>query len=118
MKRRALLAALSAAALATACSTPKPKATQADVRPGLQQEADRLKADFEKMPGLGAQVTCRVVSLDIQEQADNPARPFRGTVKMNIESARQEPDGMKVSAIEKTFSFVYDAETAKWTFGS
>lgn len=118
MKRRALLVAFCCLA-AAACSAVKPKLTPADVRPGLQKEAEALQADGEKMPGLGARVTWRILSVDVQEQPDNEARPFRGTVRMRIESERQEPDGTaKSDAIEKTFSYAYDAAAGKWTFGS
>jgi hypothetical protein len=116
MKRRALLVAFCLAA--AACSAVKPRLAPADVRPGLQKEAESLQADGEKMPGLGARVTWRILSVEVQEQPDNTARPFRGTVRMRIESERQEPDGTKSDAIEKTFTYVYDAAAGKWTFGS
>jgi hypothetical protein len=116
MKRRALLVAFCLAA--AACGAGKPKVTRESVQPGLQKEAESLKADAEKMPALGTRTTWKIVSVEVQEQPDNEARPFKGTVRMRIETERQGVDGLQSDAIEKTFGYVYNADAGKWTFGS
>jgi hypothetical protein len=117
MKRRVPFLAACALA-AAACGVVKPKPSADAVRPGLQKEAETLKADAEKMPALGLKTTWKIVAVEVQEQAGNDDRPFRGVVRFRIETEKQEPDGLRTQAIEKTFNYVYDATAGKWTFGS
>jgi hypothetical protein len=118
MKRRAPLLAACALA-AAACGVVKSRPSAEAVRPGLQKEAEAFKADAEKMPALGLKTTWKIASVEVQEQADNDDRPFRGVVRFRIETEKQEPDGVvRSEAIEKTFNYVYDATAGKWTFGS
>src|SRR5262245_31789899 len=116
MKRRALLAAFVLAA--AACGPAKPKVTRDAVQAGLQKEAESLKADAEKMPALGTRTTWKIVSAEVTEQPGNVSRPFKGTVRMRIETERRGVDGLQTDAMEKTFGYVYDADAGKWTFGS
>lgn len=111
----ALLLAFTLAALG--CGAAKPTLTRESVLPGLQKEAETLKADAERMPDLGTRSTWKIVSVDLKEQPDNAERPFRGTVRMRIETQRRDTEAPQTDAIERTFDYVYDAAAGKWTFG-
>ena len=97
MNRRSLLLMLPAAALA-ACAT-KPKGpTKEEVAAGLRAEAEIMKREGEKMdPALQVTNTWNIGAIDIQEQPDNKAEPFRGTVNFEIASVTKEWDGTAVS---------------------
>lgn len=96
-----------------------PKPTVADVKPALQQEAARLKADGEKMPdGLGVKATWTLVSVDVTEQPGNESKPFKGVVKFKIESSAKALEGQTPQVFEKKFDFVYTTTLNKWQFGS
>lgn len=106
-------------AVAACGPKPEPKPTRDQVLPSLQQEAARMKADGEKMPaGVGVQATWTIVAVDVQEQAGNDAKPFKGTVRFKIASSAQALGGQAPQSFEKKFDYVYDAAQKKWLFGS
>jgi hypothetical protein len=113
----ALLLAAVLAAGACSKSASSRKATRETVTPLLQQEADTLKRDGEKIdPNFGVRATWTVRGLDVQEQAGNDSQPFRGTVRFVINSQTQEPTGVVEHNFERTFKYVYDARLGKWLF--
>lgn len=106
--------------LALACG-PKgePKPTAADVKPALQQEAAKMKADGEKMPDVvGVKATWTIVSVDVAEQPGNESKPFKGTVKFKIESSAKPLEGQAPQSFEKKFDYVWSSVTKQWQFGS
>jgi hypothetical protein len=102
-----------------ACTKPVPKLGVADVKPALDAEAKKMKADGEKMPdGLGVRTTWTVVSVDVVEQPGNETKPFKGVVKFKIESSAQGLSGQAPQVFEKKFDYVYSTTLNKWLFGS
>lgn len=118
--RPSLLAIVCGLTLAAAaCGKPsEPKPTRDQVLPALRQEAARMKADGEKMPDVGVKATWTIVAVEVQEQAGNQAKPFKGTVQFKIESSAQGLGGQSPQSFEKRFDYVYDAALKKWSFGS
>jgi hypothetical protein len=115
----ALLLAATVTVAGGACSKTagSKAATRETVTPLLQQEADVLKRDGEKLdPNFGVKATWTVRGLDVQEQADNASQPFRGTVRFVINSQTQESTGVVEHNFERTFKYVYDAKMGKWLF--
>ena len=99
-----------------ACSTSEPKATRADTLALLQQEAQRMKADGEKMPDVGVKATWIIAAVDVVEDPANTSQPFKGTIRFKIESATHALDGPPTQSFEKKFDYVYDAGLKKWLF--
>ena len=104
------------ALLMVACSKPEPKLTRDDVSAGLQQEANKMKADGENMPAVGVKATWNIVAVDIKEQPDNAAHPFAGTVRFRIESSARALEGSAPQSFEKKFEYEYDAASKSWRF--
>ena len=110
-------AAVAAAAVALAACSGKPKAPPRDaVQAQLQQEAQAVKAEMEKIdPSLGVAATWTVDAVEVKERPDDASRPWAGTIKFKIESRTPEPDGSTaVQRREKAFDYLYDAEAKKW----
>ncbi len=117
MRNASLVLMLTAAVVcASACSKPEPKLTRQDVLPLLQQEAQKLKADGEKVPDVGVKATWTIAAVEVAEQAGNAAQPFVGSVRFKIESATHALEGPSTQAFEKKFDYVYDAGQKKWLF--
>lgn len=104
------------ALLMTACHKPEPKLTSDDVRPGLQQEANKMKADGENMPDVGVKATWNIVTVDVREQPDKPDHPFAGSVRFKIESSARALEGSAPQSFEKKFEYEYDAASKRWRF--
>ncbi|MFI5183507.1 MAG: hypothetical protein ACHQNV_03845 [Vicinamibacteria bacterium] len=102
---------------AAACTKPEPKLTRDQVLTSLQQEAAHMKADGENMPDVGVKATWTIVAVDVQEQAGNDAKPFKGSVRFKIESSAHALGGQAPQNFEKKFDYVYDAAQKKWLFG-
>jgi hypothetical protein len=115
MNRRSLLLMLPVAALAACATTPKGP-TKDEVAAGLRAEAEIMKRDGEKMdPALQVTNTWNIGAIDIQEQPDNKAEPFRGTVAFEVATVTKEWDGTALSdKKQKTFRYAYVAATKKW----
>jgi len=99
-----------------ACHKPEPKLTRDDVSAGLQQEAQKMKADGENMPAVGVKAIWNIVGVDIREQPDNPGHPFTGTVRFKIESSARALEGSAPQSFEKKFEYEYDAASKRWRF--
>jgi hypothetical protein len=111
---RTSLAILAAGALS--CSPAQPKVTRADALALLQQEAQKMKADGEKVPDVGVKATWNIAGVDVVEEPGNAAQPFRGTIRFRIESATHAIDGPATQSFEKRFDYVYDAAQKRWLF--
>src|SRR3970040_1494769 len=67
------------------------------VTASLQQEANTLKADGEKLdPVLRVKATWNIEGLDISERPNDPDRPWAGTIRFKIRSETQDTDGKVV----------------------
>jgi hypothetical protein len=82
----------------------------------LQQEAQSLKTDGEKInPELGVKSVWNIESVEVREQPDNADQPWVGTIKFKIESKIREVDGSEVSQqFEKRFEYVYSDTLKRW----
>lgn len=117
MRNRIAVLALATAALwSGACSKPEPKLTRQDVLPLLQQEAQKMKADGEKVPDVGVKATWTIAAVEVVEQPGNAAQPFSGSVRFKIESSTHALEGPSTQSFEKKFDYVYDAAQKKWLF--
>ena len=113
----ALTVAAAAAALLTAgCSKLDPRLSRDAVLPLLQQEAQSLKNDGEKMddPKLGVKTTWNIVGVEVREQAGSDD-PWTGTIRFKIDSSMKEPDGTTATqSFEKRFEYVFSGVLKRW----
>ena len=86
------------------------------VLPLLQQEAQSLKADGEKVdPKLLLKTTWNIEGVDVQEQPDNEDNPWKGTIRFKIVSTMKDVDGSPLNqAFDKKFDYVYSATLKRW----
>ena len=88
------------------------------VTASLQQEANTLKADGEKLdPVLRVKATWNIEGLDISERPNDPDRPWAGTIRFKIRSETQDTDGKVVTdEFDKRFDYVYTTSIHRWIF--
>ena len=100
----------------TACSKKPSGPTREEVLPALQQEAQSLKTDGEKMdPKLQVTNIWTIAGVDVQEQAGNKSEPFRGVIKFDVETRTKEWDGTVLSdKKQKSFNYAYQAAVKQW----
>jgi hypothetical protein len=86
------------------------------VLPLLQQEAQSLKRDGEKVdPKLPVRTTWNIEAVEVKEQPDNADNPWTGTIHFKIESRMQEVDGTTLTQnFDKRFEYVYSAALKRW----
>lgn len=106
-----------ALALALASCSRKPAGpTREEVLPALQQEAQIMKSEGEKMdPKLQVTNTWTITGVEVQEQPENKVEPYRGTIKFDVETRTKEWDGTVLAdKKQKSFNYAYQAKTKKW----
>lgn len=110
------LAAASAALLAGCFMGRDASLKREVVLPLLQQEAESLKRDGEKVdPKLGVRSTWNIEAVEVAEQPGNADNPWKGTIRFKIESRMQEVDGTTLTQnFEKRFEYVYSAALKRW----
>jgi predicted small lipoprotein YifL len=88
------------------------------VTASLQQEADALKRDGEKLdPVLRVKATWTVEGLDVSERANDPDRPWAGTIRFRIKSETKDTDGkLETDEFEKRFDYLYATSVSRWIF--
>jgi predicted small lipoprotein YifL len=88
------------------------------VTPLLQQEADSLKRDGEKLdPVLRVKATWAIAGIDVRERANDPDRPWAGTIRFKIKSETKDTDGrVIVDEFDRRFDYVYTASLKRWVF--
>jgi hypothetical protein len=108
--------ALGLPAVVASCSQKPAGPTREDVLQALQQEAQVMKSEGEKMdPRLQVTNTWTIAGVDVQEQAGNKAEPFRGTINFEVETRTKEWDGTVLAdKKQKSFNYAYQAATRKW----
>ena len=86
----------------------------------LQAEANDMKKGGEQMdPKLRVKVVWNVDGIDVEEQPNDPAHPWKGTVRFRIISTMHDADGSETNdLIRKNFTYVYDTATKKLLFHS
>jgi hypothetical protein len=112
-------ATLAAALLAAGCGLTKPKGpTREAVTAALQQEANSLKADGEKLdPVLRVKATWTVEGLDIAERPNDADRPWSGKIRFKIKSETKDTDGKVVTdEFARQFDYLYTTSINRWVF--
>ena len=86
----------------------------------LQGEANDMKKGGEKMdPKLGVKAVWNIEGIDLVEQPNDSAHPWKGTVRFKIVSTMHDADGSETNdVIRKNFTYVYDTATKKMLFQS
>jgi hypothetical protein len=102
--------------VASACSRGPKAPPRETVLPQLQQEAQSVKAEMEKIdPSLGVAAVWTIDGVEVKERANDPDRPWTGTIRFKVESRTREPDGTtSVARREKSFDYLYDVRAKKW----
>jgi len=119
-----LCSMLGAAGVATAvaaagCGPSKPAGpTRESVTALLQQEANSLKADGEKLdPVLRVRATWTVEGLDVAPRTNDADRPWSGKIRFKIKSETKDTDGkLQVDEFQKQFDYVYTMSVNRWVF--
>jgi hypothetical protein len=112
-------ALLAAVLVAAACGPRGPKAPGREaVAPLLQQEADALKRDGEKIdPIMRVRATWTVEGIDIKERKDDADKPWAGTIRFRIRSETTDERGAtSAQEFEKRFDYVYNTTLGRWVF--
>jgi predicted small lipoprotein YifL len=109
---------LAVALTAAGCGAKGPgKPTREAVTALLQQEANTLKADGEKLdPVLGVKATWTVARLEVTERPDDADRPWAGTILFKIRSDARDTDGVQTHEFEKRFDYLYTTTVNRWIF--
>jgi predicted small lipoprotein YifL len=114
------IAVLAAALLSiAACGRRGPdRPAREVVTPLLQQEADALKRDGEKLdPVLRVKATWTIAGIDVTERPNDADRPWAGTIRFKIRSDTMDSDGGVVTdEFERRFDYVWAASIKKWIF--
>lgn len=116
MKLRASLAVLALGLSLASCSKKPSGPSREEVLPALQQEAQVMKTEAEKMdPKLQVTSVWTIAGVDVQEQAGNKAEPYKGTIRFDIATQTKEWDGTVLNdKKQKSFNYAYVAATKKW----
>ena len=112
-------AILALSLVAPGCGVKGPKGpTREVVTASLQQEANALKADGEKLdPVLGVKATWNIEALDVSERPNDPDRPWAGTIRFKIRSDTKDTDGaVQTDEFEKRFDYIYTMSVDRWVF--
>jgi hypothetical protein len=107
------------AAVGTGCGVGGPKGpTREAVTPLLQQEADALKRDGEKMdPVLRVTATWTVAGIDVKQRPNDSEKPWAGTIRFKIRSETKNERGqVDVDEFERHFDYVYSTVIKRWIF--
>ena len=101
------------------CGMVKPKGpTREAVTAALQQEANSLKADGEKLdPVLRVKATWTVEGLDVAERPNDADKPWSGKIRFKIRSETKDTDGkVVVDEFNRQFDYVYTTTVNRWIF--
>ena len=92
--------------------------TREAVTAALQQEANSLKADGEKLdPVLRVKATWTVEGLDVAERPNDADKPWSGKIRFKIRSETKDTDGkVVVDEFNRQFDYVYTTTVNRWIF--
>ena len=110
---------LALAVVTAGCGVGKPKGpTREAVTAALQQEADSLKADGEKLdPVLRVKAIWTVEGLDVAERANDADRPWNGKIRFKIRSETKDTDGkLVIDEFNRQFDYIYTMSVNRWIF--
>ena len=88
------------------------------VTPFLQQEADTLKRDGEKLdPILRVKAIWTIEGIDVTERPNDADRPWAGTIRFRIQSVMRDEQGvLTTDEFERRFDYVYTTSIQRWIF--
>jgi predicted small lipoprotein YifL len=88
------------------------------VTPLLQQEADTLKRDGEKLdPILRVKATWTIEGIDVTERPNDADRPWAGTIRFRIQSVMRDEQGVVTTdEFVRRFDYVFSATLGRWIF--
>jgi len=88
------------------------------VTPLLQQEAEALKRDGEKLdPVLLVKATWTIAGIDVTERPGDADRPWAGAIRFKIRSEMKDVDGtVTVDEFDRRFDYVYTTSLQRWIF--
>jgi hypothetical protein len=88
------------------------------VTPLLQQEADGLKRDGEKLdPILRVKATWTIAGIDVTERPGDRDRPWAGAIRFRIRSEMRDEQGVATAdEFDRRFDYVYSASLNRWIF--
>jgi hypothetical protein len=104
--------------LATSCGVIGDRApAQETVLPLLRDEAQKLKAEGEKLdPAYGVTANWEIEDVQVRSLPNDKAHPWGGTIRFRITSRVREPDGTtSKEEFVKNFDYVWDTELKGWT---
>jgi hypothetical protein len=110
---------LALSLVASGCGSKAPKGpTREVVTASLQKEADRFKADGEKLdPVLRVKATWTIEGLDVTERPNDPDNPWAGTIRFKIRSDTLDTDNKVLTdETQKRFDFIYSMTINGWVF--
>jgi hypothetical protein len=91
--------------------------SQDEVLSLLRQEAQKMKADGEKLdPAFGVRANWEIEDVQVQKPSNADGPPWRGTIRFKITSRVREPDGTtSMEEFDKSFEYVWDTDLDNWT---
>jgi len=94
------------------------KPTREQVTAQLQQEADTLKREGEKLdPVLRVTAHWDVAALEVNERPDDADKPWAGSIRFKIRSETKDSDGkVQTDEFEKRFDYIYTMSVNRWIF--
>ena len=82
----------------------------------LRKEAESLKADGEKVdPTLQVSSAWNIEAVEVAEQPNDPASPWKGTIRFRIETRTKDFDGSTVKdQSQKRFEYLWSSALGRW----
>jgi hypothetical protein len=118
--RSTVASSLLALALAAAgCGVAGPaRPSKEAVTALLQQEANQLKTDGEKLdPIVGVTATWTVAGIDVTERPNDAEKPWAGTIRFKVRSDAKDTGGtVKTEEFEKSYEYIYTTTVNRWIY--
>jgi outer membrane lipopolysaccharide assembly protein LptE/RlpB len=113
-----VVAAVAATVALAGCSRKSKGPDRETLVAQLQQEAEALKAENENQDtSIGVSTTWTIASVDVVEQPDDEAAPWRGTIRYRIKAETSDVDGKtQVDEYDKEFAYTFNPTLQKWVF--
>ena len=109
---------LALAVAAAGCGIRGPaRPTREAVTALLQQEANTLKTDGEKLdPVLRVTATWSIQGIDVTERPNDANQPWAGTIRFKIKSETKDNASVVTDEFEKKFDYIYSMTVNRWIF--
>jgi hypothetical protein len=82
----------------------------------LQQEANTLKADAEKIdPVMGMKATWTIQGIDVTERPNDAEKPWAGKIRFKVRSDTKDTGGAVVTEeSDKSYDYIYTMTVNRW----